>query len=391
MHDAIVIGAGHNGLITAAYLAKAGMRTLVLEARSIVGGTAASEQFAGGTVNVCNCDHITLRTTPVIDDLDLASFGLRYIEIEPTQVATAWSGGPPWQHWHDVERTLDELAATHPGRSTATGATSRAARPAAELILAAATEPPTAAGLTRVAVRRRMAGATTVLRWSRRSAAVDHALVLLPRRRARRRTRRRSDGVGRQPRAARDRARRTVVRHAPRRRRRAPGRRQRRAHRGAARGGRPPRRRAAHRQHGRRRALRRRAGDGRRSARRHGDHGADRRLGMRPAAHVRAVAAAQPCRGDFDDRAVAAGHSCRGLRVEDRRHRRSRASAPRQRARPVVVVHDRPDRSPTWTGPRRCCRPAASSSARRCWSTCRPSPTRPSPPRAATSSASRCC
>ncbi len=147
------------------------MRTLVLEARSIVGGTAASEQFAGGTVNVCNCDHITLRTTPVIDDLDLASFGLRYIEIEPTQVATAWSGGPPWQHWHDVERTLDELAATHPGEVDGYRRYVRAARPAAEMIVAAATEPPTAAGLTRVAVRRRMAGATTVLRWSRRSAA----------------------------------------------------------------------------------------------------------------------------------------------------------------------------------------------------------------------------
>jgi beta-carotene ketolase (CrtO type) len=169
--DAIVIGAGHNGLIAAAYLAKAGMRPLVLEARSIVGGTAASEQFAGGTVNVCNCDHITLRTTPVIDDLDLTSFRLRYIEIEPTQVATAWSGGPPWQHWHDVERTLDELAATHPGEVDGYRRYVRAARPAAEMIVAAATEPPTAAGLTRVAVRRRMAGATTVLRWSRRSAA----------------------------------------------------------------------------------------------------------------------------------------------------------------------------------------------------------------------------
>ena len=91
--DVIVIGAGHNGLVTAAYLAKAGMRTLLLEARATVGGTAASEPFAGGTVNVCNCDHITFRTTPVMDDLDLTSFGLRYIEMEPAQVGTAWTGG----------------------------------------------------------------------------------------------------------------------------------------------------------------------------------------------------------------------------------------------------------------------------------------------------------
>ena len=86
-------------------------------------------------------------------------------------MATAWSGGPPWQHWHDVERTLDELAATHPGEVDGYRRYVRAARPAAEMIVAAATEPPTAAGLTRVAVRRRLAGATTVLRWSRRSAA----------------------------------------------------------------------------------------------------------------------------------------------------------------------------------------------------------------------------
>ena len=169
--DVIVIGAGHNGLVTAAYLAKAGMRTLLLEARATVGGTAASEPFAGGTVNVCNCDHITFRTTPVMDDLDLTSFGLRYIEVEPAQVGTAWTGGPPWQQWRDVGRTLDAIAATHPGEVDGYRRYVRAARPAAELILAAATEPPTAAGLTRVAVRRRMSGASTVLRWSRRSAA----------------------------------------------------------------------------------------------------------------------------------------------------------------------------------------------------------------------------
>ena len=68
------------------------MRTLLLEARSTVGGTAASEPFAGGTVNVCNCDHITFRTTPVMDDLDLGSFGLRYIEMEPAQVAHGVDG-----------------------------------------------------------------------------------------------------------------------------------------------------------------------------------------------------------------------------------------------------------------------------------------------------------
>src|SRR6185436_9948649 len=88
--DAIVIGAGHNGLVTAAYLARAGMRTLLLEARADVGGTAASEQFAGATVNICNCDHLTFRTTPVIEDLGLTEHGLRYLDVEPAQHNLTW-------------------------------------------------------------------------------------------------------------------------------------------------------------------------------------------------------------------------------------------------------------------------------------------------------------
>jgi beta-carotene ketolase (CrtO type) len=170
-HDAIVIGAGHNGLVTASYLARAGLRTLLVEARPVVGGVAASEPFAGGTVNVCNCDHLTFRTTPVIEDLGLVEHGLRYIDMEPASTAVAWSGGAPWRQWHDVGRTVDELSATHPGEVAGYRRFLDAARPAAELILAAATDPPTAAGLTRLAARRRLAGVPTVMRWSRRSAA----------------------------------------------------------------------------------------------------------------------------------------------------------------------------------------------------------------------------
>lgn len=170
-HDAVVVGGGHNGLVTAAYLARAGLRTLVLEARDIVGGTAGSETFAGARVNICNCDHNTFRTTPVMEDLELTANGLRYLEMEPSGTATAWSGGPVWQHHRDVGRLVDELGATYPGEVDGFRRYLRAARPAAELILTAATEPPTVTGLAREAVRRRMAGVGTVMRWSRRSAA----------------------------------------------------------------------------------------------------------------------------------------------------------------------------------------------------------------------------
>jgi beta-carotene ketolase (CrtO type) len=170
-HDVIVVGGGHNGLVTAGYLARAGRSVLVLEARSAVGGTATSESFAGAVVNVCNCDHVTLRTTPVIDDLELSRFGLRYLELEPNGAARAWSGGATWTHWHDIDRTVDGLARTHPDEVDGYRSYVRRAVPAVSTILAAAAEPPTLAGLSRLALRRRFRGLSTVFRWSRRSAA----------------------------------------------------------------------------------------------------------------------------------------------------------------------------------------------------------------------------
>lgn len=170
-YDVVVVGGGHNGLVTAGYLARAGRSVLVLEARTSVGGTATSEQFGGATVNVCSCDHVTVRTTPVIDDLELERFGLRYLDLEPNGTARAWSGGPAWAHWHDVDRTLDGLSHTHPGEVDGYRRYLRRAIPAITTILAAAAEPPTFAGLSRIALRRRLRGLPAVFRWSRRSAA----------------------------------------------------------------------------------------------------------------------------------------------------------------------------------------------------------------------------
>jgi beta-carotene ketolase (CrtO type) len=170
-HDAIVVGAGHNGLVTAAYLARAGLRTLLLEAREHVGGTAASESWAGATVNICNCDHVTFRTTPVIEELGLVSFGLEYLDIEPSQHNISWAGGPAWSSHHSLDDTLESLQRSHPDEVDPYRRYVEAARPAVELVLAAACDPPSATGLTRHALRRRMAGVPTLLRWSRRSAA----------------------------------------------------------------------------------------------------------------------------------------------------------------------------------------------------------------------------
>lgn len=170
-YDAVVIGAGHNGLIAASYLQRDGMRTLLVEARPTVGGTAGSEAFAGVTVNLCSCDHLTIRTTPVIEELRLEEAGLRYLDLDPALVGWAWSGGPAWRLHHDVGRTADGLAECYPEEVEGYRRYLAAARPAARLVLDAAQEPPQLRDLTRLGWRRRFAGLGTVLRWSRRSAA----------------------------------------------------------------------------------------------------------------------------------------------------------------------------------------------------------------------------
>jgi len=172
--DAVVIGAGHNGLVTAAYLARAGMRTLLVEARADVGGTAASEQFAGATVNICNCDHLTFRTTPVIEELGLAGHGLEYLDVEPAQHNFSWESateGRGWSHHYDLDATLDDLAANFPKQVDGYRRYAKAAMPAVRMVYEAAAEPPSISGLTRLALRRRLYGASTLMRWSRRSAA----------------------------------------------------------------------------------------------------------------------------------------------------------------------------------------------------------------------------
>lgn len=172
--DAIVIGGGHNGLVTAAYLARGGMSTLLVEARDAVGGTAASEPFGGATVNICNCDHLTFRTTPVMEELRLGEHGLEYLDVDPAQNNTTWDGvtdGAVWTAYHSVERTLDDIGRRFPSEVDNYRRYTRHAMPAVSMVLDAATEPPTVRGLTRRALRRRLRGVLPLLRWSRRSAA----------------------------------------------------------------------------------------------------------------------------------------------------------------------------------------------------------------------------
>ena len=169
--DAIVIGAGHNGLVTAAYLARAGLRTTLVEARNSVGGTAGSEAYGGAVVNICNCDHLTFRTTPVMRELNLAAHGLRYLDVDPSQLNMTWDEQRPWPTFHDIDRTIDALTLLHPDETEGYRQYLRAAIPAVELVFAAAAEPPSVTGLTKTVLGKRFKGVSTLLRWSQRSAA----------------------------------------------------------------------------------------------------------------------------------------------------------------------------------------------------------------------------
>ncbi len=81
-YDAIIVGGGHNGLTSAAYLARAGKRVLVLEKRHIVGGASATEEFAPGFRN-SSCSFVVGYLRPqIIEELELAKHGLTIKHIE---------------------------------------------------------------------------------------------------------------------------------------------------------------------------------------------------------------------------------------------------------------------------------------------------------------------
>jgi len=107
--DAIVIGAGHNGLVTAGYLARNDFRVLVLERRTVVGGSCVTEELLPGHHASTAAYVCSLLDPIVIRDLELHRYGYTILPKDPASF-TPLPGGGSLFFWQDARRTHDEIA-----------------------------------------------------------------------------------------------------------------------------------------------------------------------------------------------------------------------------------------------------------------------------------------
>jgi phytoene dehydrogenase-like protein len=107
--DCIVIGAGHNGLVAANYLARAGLSVIVLERRDIVGGACVTEELFPGRL-MGTCAYIChMLHEKVMADLEFRRHGLEILPLEPAALFP-FPDGSSFFMWHDDRRTADEIA-----------------------------------------------------------------------------------------------------------------------------------------------------------------------------------------------------------------------------------------------------------------------------------------
>lgn len=163
-YEVAIIGGGHNGLVCATFLAKAGKRVIVLEARDIVGGFCSTEETVpeapGFKMNPTCMDHVVTNIPrSVVDDLDLARFGSRWIVPDPF-----YSYLPPEGSaicvWRDHHRTVEEIRKL--------------------------SRPPTSCGTTPTGPSRRRRTSTAACRSSRTTHPAPGSRSSAPRPRARR-------------------------------------------------------------------------------------------------------------------------------------------------------------------------------------------------------------
>src|ERR1700745_1574418 len=108
IYDAIIVGGGHNGLTAAAYLARAGLSTLVLERRAIIGGCCVTEEIAPHCRASTTSYSASMLRPEIISDLRLADFGLRMVPCDPA-VQVPFPDGQVVSWWADRDRARQEF------------------------------------------------------------------------------------------------------------------------------------------------------------------------------------------------------------------------------------------------------------------------------------------
>ncbi|MGW0036072.1 phytoene desaturase family protein [Gordonia sp. NPDC003376] len=110
--DAVVVGGGHNGLVAAAYLARAGRSVCVVERDEVPGGAVSTvERFPGYRVDRGSSAHLMIRHSPVIDDLGLTEMGLTYLDCDPWAFCPATDTAPPLVFRTDLDATCASIEA----------------------------------------------------------------------------------------------------------------------------------------------------------------------------------------------------------------------------------------------------------------------------------------
>ena len=113
-YDVVIIGAGHNGLVCAAYLLKAGYSVALLEKRSVPGGAATTEELLpkeapGFKFNLCAIDHEFIHLGPVVEELELEKYGLEYLDCDPV-VFCPHPDGKYFLGHKSLDKTCAEIA-----------------------------------------------------------------------------------------------------------------------------------------------------------------------------------------------------------------------------------------------------------------------------------------
>ena len=107
-HDAVIVGAGHNGLVCAAYLARAGRTVLVLEGRELVGGCAVTEEVWPGYRVSTGAYLVSLMQERIVRELDLQRYGYQ-VDAKDPAFFSAFPDGRHFFMWQDRGKTLDEI------------------------------------------------------------------------------------------------------------------------------------------------------------------------------------------------------------------------------------------------------------------------------------------